>query len=167
MIKKIFKNKSAGFVILYAVIISSMVLAIALGVLDIAYKEIKFSTSARDTNDAFFAADTGLECALFNDKSTGDSFVEVGFSGEIVCRGGAITLNGSFPEWDFIISQLGSVGESCARVNVKKDTATYAPDTATTITSSGYNNGGGNPGECDSAPGTVIRELQAFDLRHE
>src|SRR3990167_9509283 len=160
MIKKIFKNKSAGFVILYAVIISSMVLAIALGVLDIAYKEIKFSTSARDTNDAFFAADTGLECALFNDKSTGDSFVEVGFSGEIVCRGGAITLNGSFPEWDFIISQLGSVGEPCARVNVKKDTAT-------TITSSGYNNGGGNPGECDSAPGTVIRELQAFDLRHE
>ena len=42
--------------------------------MNISLKEIKFGTSARDTNDAFFAADTGAECALFNDKSTQTNF---------------------------------------------------------------------------------------------
>ena len=56
MMKKIFKylnieisraGGSAGFVILFAVSIASIVLAIALGIANIAYKEIKFTTSAK------------------------------------------------------------------------------------------------------------------------
>ena len=46
MIKKIQNNKyyKNGFVILYAMVISSILLAITLGVLNIALKEINFST---------------------------------------------------------------------------------------------------------------------------
>src|SRR3989344_7795571 len=81
------QSSGSGFVILFAVMISSIILAIALGVSNIAFKEIKFSTSVKDTNDAFFAADTGLECALFNDKTGGDSFAEEDGSGTIACEG--------------------------------------------------------------------------------
>ena len=67
---KIFNQikNNRGFVILFAVTLASILLTISLGVSNIALREIKFSTSAKDTNDAFFAADTGTECALFNDK---------------------------------------------------------------------------------------------------
>ena len=50
IIKKIKKNR--GFVILFAVTLSSILLAIALGVANIALKEIRFGTSAKDTNEA-------------------------------------------------------------------------------------------------------------------
>src|SRR3989338_10209048 len=91
------QSSCSGFVILFAVMISSIILAIALGVANIALKEIKFSASVKDTNEAFFAADTGLECVLFNDKADGDSFVEEESSGTITCGGEVITLGGSFP----------------------------------------------------------------------
>src|SRR3989344_2360391 len=82
-----FSKSGAGFVILFAVTLSSILLAIALGVANIALKEIKFSTSARDTNDAFFVADTGAECALFYDKLSGSSFPidGVGAPASITC----------------------------------------------------------------------------------
>ena len=75
--KKTKKNKERGFVILFAVTLSSIILSIALGVANIALKEASFSTSARSTNNAFLAADTGAECALFHDRLI-DSFFPVG-----------------------------------------------------------------------------------------
>ena len=60
------KNKK-GFVILFAVTLSAILLSIALGVSNIAFNEAKFSTSVKNTNDAFFAADVGAEQALFWD----------------------------------------------------------------------------------------------------
>jgi hypothetical protein len=43
------------------------VLAIAIGISNIAYKEILLSASARESHYSFFAADTGAECALHYD----------------------------------------------------------------------------------------------------
>ena len=112
------RERSRGFVILFAVTISSIILAIALGVANIALKEIKFSTNARDTNDAFFAADTGVELALFNDKSP-----NVSCSAPGTCS--------------FVVSGLGSTGQSCAIVTITK---TSSP-AGTSIISKGYNTG--------------------------
>ncbi|KKP85726.1 hypothetical protein A3B84_00400 [Candidatus Nomurabacteria bacterium RIFCSPHIGHO2_02_FULL_35_13] len=131
------KKNEKGFVILYAVMISSMLLAISLGVANISLKEINFGTSAIDTNNAFFAADTGAECALFNDKSTESVFVESS-SPTITCNGNSITANES-PAlyWSFIISGLGNSGNACAVVTVDK-----TDPAITTIISKGYNVGG-------------------------
>src|SRR3989338_745700 len=156
---KVYPNREArrGFVLLFAVTISSIILAITLGVTDIALKEINFSTSAQNTNDAFFAADTGIECALVNDKSTSNSF-QSGGSGQVQCLGGNINLTGSFPSWSFIVSGLGNMGVSCAKVNVVKDTTSNAPLTKTTITSEGYNIGDSS---CNSSSQNRIeRKLQ-------
>jgi len=135
IIKKIKKNR--GFVILYAVMISSMLLAISLGVANISLKEINFSTSAKDTNDAFFATDTGAECALLNDKSTGSVFVDPN-SPTITCNNSSIIANES-PAlfWSFIISGLGSGGQGCAKVTVDKRNLPI-----TQLVSKGYNDGG-------------------------
>lgn len=60
-------KKEKGFVILFAVLISSVVLLIALGIANIASNENILSSSAREAQNAFFAADTGAECALYWD----------------------------------------------------------------------------------------------------
>jgi hypothetical protein len=134
------KGSRSGFVILFAVTISAILLAIALGVANIAFKEVRFGTSARDSNDAFFAADTGAECALINDKYSAHSFVSSGGSGTVSCLGGTISLSGAYPAWTFVVGGLGSSGNGCAKVSVTKDT-TIPTAIRTTVVSTGYNIG--------------------------
>lgn len=130
-------RNSKGFALLFSVMLSSIILAITLGITSIAYKEIKFGTSVRDTNDAFFAADTGVECALYNDKISSNVFVAPPLNtGIMTCLGGPVTLTGTFPIKSFVITGLGARGQACAAVTVDKTSPT-----ATYITSKGYNGG--------------------------
>jgi hypothetical protein len=134
-------KKNRGFVLLFAVTLAALLLSIALGVSSVALKEVKFSTSAKDTGNAFFAADTGAEQALYNDKST-------------------VNLYGSAPgTWNFIISGLGIDGKGCAKVNVTKDSPN-PPNIRTTIISNGYNTGSAGAGICTPPSNAVERELQ-------
>lgn len=59
-----FKN---GFVILIAIVISSLLISIGVFMANVAYKELLLSMSAKSTQTAFFAADTAIECALYQD----------------------------------------------------------------------------------------------------
>lgn len=138
MITKNIKKNNKGFVILFAITISSILLAIALGVANIALKEVKFGTNARDTNNAFFAADSGIEYALFTDKPPTSPYT--------------LTPPETSRSWPLTFTGLGSTGQSCAKVTiVKTDTPT------TTITSKGYNMGDAS---CDSTnPDRIEREI--------
>lgn len=155
-----FKNinkskKNNGFVILFAVTISAILLSIALGVANISLQEIKFGTSAKDTNEAFFAADTGVECAFSNDKASGSVFVSPG-SPSIACNGVTITavedpVSPSF--WTFVVPTLGGEGQGCARVTVDKTASSL-----TTVISKGYNVGDAS---CSSSnPDRIEREIR-------
>lgn len=136
-----------GFVILFAVTLSAIILSITLGIADIALNEIKFGTSAKDSNEAFFAADTGSECALFNDKSTSNSFISSGGTGNVQCLGSSIPIAESPASvWKFTISGLGNGGQGCAKVTVDKTSSTK-------VTSDGYSN-------CNSGANSVARELE-------
>jgi hypothetical protein len=145
-------QRSRGFVILYAVMLSSIILAITLGVLNISLQEIKFGTSTRNTNDAFFAADTGAECALYYDKTDPANNAFTG-TATVNCSGSPIELLGSFPVWNFVVPGLGNEEQGCAKVTVDKS----SPPT-TVITSKGYNNG--NALCLSSSLDRVERELQ-------
>ena len=136
IIHRVKKNK--GFVMLFAVTISSILLSIALGVANIAFKELRFGTSARDTNDAFFAADTGIECALLYDKSNQSQNAFTG-TATMNCAGTNIDVGGSDPLWNFVVAGLGSAGASCAKVTVQKNT--IGIETFSTIVAKGYNIG--------------------------
>ena len=161
--EKIQKNKacpsklehSGGFVILFAVMLSSIILAITIGVLNISYKEIKFSTSAKDTNDAFFAADVGAECALFYDKAGGNVFIENSTETGVFCNGDTSFMEINYPIWKFTVSKLGNEEQGCVVVTVDKSSPS-----ATKIISKGYNDGGSIPNSCTSGENTVERQLE-------
>ncbi|MFZ3011457.1 MAG: hypothetical protein WA060_00430 [Minisyncoccia bacterium] len=132
-----------GFVILFAVTLSSILLAIALGVANISLKEIKFSTSAEITNEAFFAADTAIERVLYNDRSGFTSYPPT---------------PGAERSWSETITGVGSTGAGCAKVTITKNNINIAIPVRTMIISRGYNIGDAS---CNSTnPNRVEREIE-------
>ena len=151
----------SGFALLFAVVISSIILAIALGVANIAFKEVKFSSSAQGANDAFFAADTGAECALFYDIKNNSFFGQQQIS-SISCGGNIIIPVYGNPTDGFYFSvpNLGSSQQGCAFVTITQDT-TASPIT-TLVVSKGYNNAtvSQQGGSCTPGANAVERQLE-------
>jgi len=65
--------KQKGFTILFAVLVSSIILALGLGIVAITMKEVQLSGAGRDSQLAFYAADSGAECGFYWDLK-GDNF---------------------------------------------------------------------------------------------
>jgi Tfp pilus assembly protein PilX len=61
-------NQSRGFALLVAVVLTSVLLSVGLALLDISYKQVILSSTARQSQYAFYAADTAMECALYWDQ---------------------------------------------------------------------------------------------------
>ncbi len=68
-VKKILSSSSAkkGFTLLLAALVSSVVLSIGAAVYAISFKQVQLSSVGRDSQFAFYAADTAAECGLFWD----------------------------------------------------------------------------------------------------
>ncbi len=66
------KNNKKGVALFIAVIAVSALMIIAAAISDIAFKEQTISYSGRDSKVAFYAADSGMECALFYDLKGGN-----------------------------------------------------------------------------------------------
>jgi hypothetical protein len=62
-------KKNKGYTLLFAVLISSLVLGVAVSILNIARKELILTSGARESQYAFYAADTGYECAEWYDQN--------------------------------------------------------------------------------------------------
>lgn len=65
-------NTKRGFTILFAVLVASVILAVVVSVMNIALKQLQFSGIGRESQFAYYAADTGVECALFWDFRSQD-----------------------------------------------------------------------------------------------
>ncbi len=57
-----------GITLLIAVILSTVVLSVALALLDITYKQVLLASSAKQSQFAFYNADSVMECALYWDQ---------------------------------------------------------------------------------------------------
>ncbi len=73
-----------GFSVLFASLTGSLVLAIGLAILSITIKQITLASAGRESQLAFYAADTGIECALFLDSGGGN----VNADGNPICPQG-------------------------------------------------------------------------------
>lgn len=62
--KRINTKNEKGFVALFTVLIAVVVLSMAIGIANIAFKQILLASSATEADKAFYAADSGVECAL-------------------------------------------------------------------------------------------------------
>src|SRR3990167_4948503 len=60
-----------GFALLIATVLSSIALAVGLAVTDIVYRQVVLSSAAKQSQYAFYAADSALECALYFDQQQG------------------------------------------------------------------------------------------------
>ena len=63
------KNKNQGFTLFYALLVSSLALAIGASIFDITVREIQLSNTATQSQYAVYVADTGAECALYWDSN--------------------------------------------------------------------------------------------------
>lgn len=61
-------HKNRGFALLISIIFMSVMLAFGLALGSIAYKQQVLASSAVQSHYAFYAADAGLECALYADQ---------------------------------------------------------------------------------------------------
>ncbi|HBB56449.1 TPA: hypothetical protein DEW47_01985 [Patescibacteria group bacterium] len=130
-----------GFTLLIAVLATSIILSISLGIFDIITKEMKLASLGRESQIAFYAADAGVECAFYWEINNPDG-AESAFKKTTDGQGQAITCGiwdnkpwstpvGKSDKSTFYLP-LGDT--SCAEVTVDKLTTNK-----TTITSRGYN----------------------------
>lgn len=120
---------SKGFTVLMAALVSSIALALGLSVFGLAQKEITLSALGRDSQLAFYAADTGAECALYWDMRFG-SFVTTTPPAEIVCdgQGAPVTTThhggeGAWQSTDFVFrfeSRGYAASGYCSQLTVTK-----------------------------------------------
>lgn len=61
------KYSQRGFTLLLAALVASIVLALGASIFEIAQKEVTLSSLGRDSQFAFYVADTAAECALYWD----------------------------------------------------------------------------------------------------
>jgi type II secretory pathway pseudopilin PulG len=59
------QKQSPGFALLMTIVVVSVIISIGLTVLDLSIKQIRLSTNAKDSEIAFHAANSGIECAQY------------------------------------------------------------------------------------------------------
>lgn len=130
-----------GITLLISIIITATLLLVATAIANIALKQLIIASSGRESQYAFYAADTGIECAIYWDvqNPSGFSAFSTSTASYINCNqnasnpanpspslvGGTITSN-------FTITFLPD--PYCAKVSVTKN-----DDGTTIIESLGYN----------------------------
>lgn len=132
------KRDARGFTILFAVLTSSLLLAIGITIFNITYRELLLSSSARDSQFAIYAADTGVECALYWD-TIASSFATGTGQRNVECASqlALFTVYPDRPSTSTFLLALPSGGgvQPCAIVDVAK----YENPTRTVLISRGYN----------------------------
>lgn len=130
--EKISYKEEKGVALLFTVLLTSMLLLVALGISNIVFKELIFSSEARDSDRAFFAADTGIECALYLDKAGPDYATGIFIDPATAITTTPRTCQGRNygPTSSFLTGPTGSyntfqfvvpVGNQCVQVTVDKD----------------------------------------------
>jgi hypothetical protein len=128
-------QKNKGFVALFTVLLASVILAMAVGISNSSLRQILLSASATEANKSFYAADSGIECALFFDRQNPSPFTTG--TGAVQCGGETVIIDfPSFGLGHFALGLPGNDGISlvCADVTVDKTIAN-----TTTVTSRGTN----------------------------
>jgi len=120
---------NSGVALFVAVMTASIALVIGIGALNISLKEIKLSSLGGESSVAFYAADTGLECALYWDlDSAGSIFATSSASapagnsdciGEDITSGWAIVSDAGAATTTFTL-KFNTDDDPCTNVTVAK-----------------------------------------------
>lgn len=127
------RNNQPGFVILFTILIASIILLIGFGIFSIATRETVLSSTSREAQAAFYAADAGVECALY---AQAIGLLTSG-GGTFVCGEAKVTVTGAGqPALPYEFDVMVDVdNKTCAHVTVFDVNA----GAARRVVSQGYN----------------------------
>jgi Tfp pilus assembly protein PilX len=143
-------KKNKGFTVLFAVIVSALVLAIGISIANITLKQIRISSLGRESQIAFYSADSGAECVMYYDlveNIFATSSNSTPTNTIINCFGESVQIVFE-PTENFadratstvVISNAGAEASLCATVQIGKyDTNADTFVDKTIILSRGYN----------------------------
>jgi hypothetical protein len=120
-----------------AVLISSVLLSLGYEIYNLAVKEVTLSSSGRESQFAFFAADTGVECALHADSQL-DAFATTSALIELDCGTATSTLSRELSGTDYI-TRFGITLGSGTRTQCVDVVVTREDPKRTRIESYGHN----------------------------
>jgi len=114
------ESPRSGFTLLFSVLIGSLLFSVGMAIANLATREVVLSAAGKESEAAFFAADTGVECTLYWDRR-GNKFPVGGPPSSFSCAKETIfpTLLGSV--FSFTLKLEGT---TCALVRVDKTTGT-------------------------------------------
>lgn len=77
-------------------VVTGTLLIVASGIINLAVKQAFISSSARESQHAFYAADSGMECAIYWDvkNASGYSAFSTSTSSQINCNNQVMTVGG-------------------------------------------------------------------------
>lgn len=89
-------NKQKGFTLFISMVVTGTLLIVASGIINLAVKQAFISSSARESQHAFYAADSGMECAIYWDvkNASGYSAFSTSTSSQINCNNQVMTVGG-------------------------------------------------------------------------
>jgi hypothetical protein len=124
------KNLHQGYALFTSIILTSLLVLVAYATTSISIRQLQLAVSGAESHIAFYAADTGLECALYWDfKASGTSAFSTSSATTITCNNTTMPVGGVSPS---VFTFNTSPG--CVNVTVTKNA------TSTTVESKGYNN---------------------------
>ncbi len=134
---------------LFAVLTSSVLLAIGLSIFSLTIKELALSSSGRESQAAFYAADSGIECGLYWDISQQvfATSSDGSFAGGASCAGQAFVVfeekltDFATTTFSFAPTDAPAFGGVCALVSVSKRLDAGVELVRTEVISRGYNVG--------------------------
>jgi Tfp pilus assembly protein PilX len=134
------QKQRKGIAIYISVTITAALVLVSFAILNLAIKQIGISSAGRDSQAAFYAADSGIECALFWDLKNStvpgvSAFATSSPLQTISCNNQIITVsrNGASSTFNYSFTP----NPYCVSVTVAKDYVGEQPTTL--IESRGYN----------------------------
>lgn len=133
-----------GFTLLIAILLATVAVTLGVSLLDISYKQLILASTAKQSQFAFYAADSAMECALYYDQQLNAfSYTNPLASSNIICNQLAVTsfTNTPYPQGSGSTLHRKTVyslpcpdGGTTAQVTVYKYNSA-----STTIYANGYN----------------------------
>lgn len=130
--KRNYRKRERGFTLMLATLIASLLLVLGAAMFGITRKEIILSSIGRDSQFAFYAADSGAECALYWDIRHDIFATTTPYSGALCDSQSLGTIQ--FTAYGTPMTFEYQPNGYCARVSVKKN----AVSPTTVIDSRGY-----------------------------
>ena len=141
--KKYLPKQHNGFVILFTILIAAIIMVIGIGIYSIASRETVLSGTAREAQYAFYAADAGVECALYAQSlenagttvfATGAPAFDCGLNPVSITSG-----DGTFATPYVFNVYVDASKKTCAQVNVFEYTPVGGGGPVRRVIAQGYN----------------------------